>query len=176
MSNRILILDAAGKAITALDGHHGAAHAANFAATMLSRLHALGIDAVVVEVTPEQGGDAMRRDVIGNLHRLRAEFHRRPDGKRELVGLALFPEATPDERVMAKQGIGAGLGKAQAAATAAPVRGSLRLLAAPGDVHGTRHAIRIPRGRMNPAPGQPRTATEARQARRLARANARPAR
>lgn len=173
MANRILILDATGAAIYGFDCHHGSRAAADWANTMLQRLSAAGIDCTVLEIHPEQGGDEVRRGVIGSLHRLRAEFHTRPDGQRELVGLSLFPPTSARDKALASNGVGAGLGKAQAAATPLPVRAAMRLLAAPADVVGPRHPIRIPRGRMNPDPGQPRTPAEARQARRLARAQKR---
>lgn len=165
MATRILILDPDGAAICALDGHHGAEHAARWAASMLDRLAAQGVAATVLEIVPEEGGDAIRRGVFGALHRVHAEFHQRPDGKRELVGLVQRAEATREHEPRAK-----GLARTPAPEGLRPIRGGLRLLAAPGDVHGQRHAIRIPRGRMNPAPGQPRTHAEARTARRAGRA------
>lgn len=165
MATRILILDSDGASICALDGHHGAAHAAHWASTVLQRLAAQGIAATALEIVPEQGGDAIRRGVFGALHRLRAEFHQRPDGKRELVGLVQRAEPEKPHTPRVK-----GLTRTPAPEGLRAIRGSLRLLAAPADILGTRHPLRIPRGRMNTAPGQPRTAEEARIARRAARA------
>ncbi len=165
MANRILILDSGGTAICALDGHHGAAHAARWAAGMVQRLAEQGIAAAALEIVPEQGGDEIRRGVFGALHRVRAEFHLRPDGQRELVGLVQHPESKPVHEPRAK-----GITPAAAPEGARPIRGGLRLLTAPDDVHGERYAIRIPRGRLNHAPDQPRGHSEARIARRLARA------
>jgi hypothetical protein len=173
MATRILILADDGTALCALDGHHGVAHAGQWAGEMLTRLRAEGIEATVLEIHPEEGGDAMRRGVFGNLHRLRAEFHERPDGARELVGLNVFAEANQAEQRAAKVGAGAGLRLAQAAAPAVAVRGALRLLAAPATVTGTRHPLRLTRGRMEPDPYEPTTIAEARLQRRHDRAQSR---
>jgi hypothetical protein len=159
MATRILILDGNGKALYALDGHHGAAHAAAWAQQVQLAANVRGKRLIIAELQPAEGGDAMRRGIVGQLHRLRADWHTRPDGKRELVGLVLDGESAP--------------GRVKHTAESMPVRGHVRLLAAPEDVHGERCGLRIPRGRMNPNPGQARTAAEARQLRRQARANAR---
>lgn len=164
MANRILILDNEGAPICAMDGHHGASHAAAWIATTLAHLAEQGIEATVVELHPAQGGDAVRRGVVGNLHRLRMELHARPDGGRELVGLVLHPAASRDDAVVA-----GGLTMRQVAGTATRIEGAVRLLAAPAHVVGDRHPIRISNNRREPGLGATRDPQAARLARRAAK-------
>lgn len=161
MTTRILITDLAGFALACLDGHHGARHAQAWADTVRADLAARGVETMVFELNPSEGGDHFRRDVLEQIGRVRPEFRRRPDGLREVVGFA---------RVSAAR---AGEGKAAAAATPVAVRMSARIVSAPLDVHGPRQPIRIPRGRQNPAANAPMTDAERRHQRRLARATAR---
>ncbi len=172
MATRIVILDAIGRAVFSLDGHNGQQHAAEWTARTLEWCAQHGISATALEIVPAEGGDAYIKGVHTRLHLLRAEFHSRPDGRRELLSLNLFPEPSARDTSVANTGVGHGLGVAQAAATPAAVRGTLRLLAAPADVHGVRHPLRISNGRMNPLPAQARSMGEPRSARRLAVANA----
>lgn len=170
MANRILIVDENGTALFGLDGHHGALHAAEWAANMLSLIKAEhGIDCVALEFFPAEGGDATRRGVIGELHRLRAEIRSMPDGRREVLGLHVYPPAARGTGV-ATVGAGRGLLRTQAAATPAAVRGGLRVIAAPESIANPRAPVRIRRGRDNPPPGQPRTPDDIRTARKAQRA------
>jgi hypothetical protein len=153
MATRILIADGQGNPIVALDGHHGARHAADWLFAALATLAAQGVDAIATELTPAAGGDHFRSDVLQRIGQLRVELHQRPDGSREIVGLAQAP-STPQ--------------RGRQAAHSTPVHAALRLLQAPADVIGARHAVRIPRGRHNVPPGLPRTIEEIRRARRLA--------
>lgn len=159
MTTRILITDAAGFPLAMLDGQHGAVHAQRWTNDVCAQLAAAGIvDPMVFELTPAEGGDAFRMEVLQQLGRVRPELRKRPDGTRELLGFHRLPPAQ---------------GRAIAAATPEPVRCSHRLVSAPADVHGARQPIRVPRGRQNPAPGAPRTAQEARQLRRVQQAQRR---
>lgn len=158
MTTRIMITDAAGFPLTMLDGHHGAAHAERWTDTVCAQLRAQGVVPMVFELTPSEGGDAFRADVLQQLGRIRPEFRTRPDGQRELLG---FHRLRGDRN------------RAAVAATPDPVRCSHRLVAAPADVHGPRESIRVPRGRQNPAAGVPATATDRRHLRRLQRATER---
>lgn len=163
MANRIIIFDSAGAALIAMDGHHGSRHASDWTAQVLADFAARGIEAVAVEVIPQEGGDAMRRDVIGALADMRAEFHVLPDGRRELIGL----------HVSRRPATGESPGRAAKAAIASvpePVRGGVRVLHAPPDVANRRCCIRVGRGRDNPPPGQPRTPADIRTARKAQRA------
>lgn len=172
MANRILIIDDAGVPIFGLDGHHGARHAAEWTDTVLAQLAAQGVLAFAVELHPAAGGDDVRRGVISQLARLRAELRTLPDGRRELIGLHRYPDATPGAS-RASVGIGNGLAKGQAAATPLAITGALRVVAAPPGIANPRAPIRIPRGRANVPPEQPRTTDQIRHARRAARAAAR---
>lgn len=159
MTTRILIADASGYPLAMLDGNHGAAHAQRWANDVCAQLAAAGVvDPMVFELTPAEGGDTFRVDVLQQLGRIRPEFRRRPDGTRELIGFHRLQPAR---------------GRAGVAATPEPVLCSHRLVRAPSDVHGPRQAIRVPRGRQNPAAGAPQTAQEARQLRRSQRAQQR---
>jgi hypothetical protein len=173
MATRILITDGNGWPIYGLDGHHGERHAAQWTAEVLATIKAeTGIDGIAVELQPAEGGDAVRRGIIGNLHRLRAELRTLPDGRRELIALNRYPDGSPrDSR--AEIGAGRGLTKSQAAATPEAFRGALRVIAAPADIANPRTPIRIRRGRLNVPADQPRTHAEIRHARRAARAAAR---
>lgn len=154
MTTRILITDAAGFPLAMLDGHHGAQHAQEWTRAMLAQLAQSGIaDPMVFELTPTEGGDAFRADVLQQLGRIRPEFRTRPDGRRELLGFHRLAAART---------------RASAAATPERVHCTHRLVSAPADVHGTRAPIRIPRGRQNSA--APLSATERRQLRRAERA------
>lgn len=154
MTTRILITDAAGFPLAMLDGNHGAAHAERWTADVCAHLRGQGVDPMVFELMPSEGGDAFRADVLQQLGRLRPEFRKRPDGARELVGFHRLTAARSRAAV----------------ATPEPVRCSHRLVLAPTDVHGRRQPIRVPRGRQNPTSGAPRTAAEARLQRRQQRA------
>lgn len=155
MTTRILITDSAGFPLAMIDGHHGAQHAHDVTQAMLAQLAQDGIaDPMVFELTPSEGGDAFRADVLQQLGRLRPEFRKRPDGARELLGFHRLTAARSRAAV----------------ATPEPVRCSHRLVLAPTDVHGRRQPIRVPRGRQNPTAGAPRTAAEARLQRRQQRA------
>lgn len=154
MTTRILITDASGFPLAMLDGHHGAAHAERWTADVCAQLRGQGIEPMVFELTPSEGGDAFRADVLQQLGRLRPEFRKRPDGARELLGFHRLTAARSRAAV----------------ATPEPVRCSHRLVLAPTDVHGRRQPIRVPRGRQNPTAGAPRTAAEARLQRRQQRA------
>lgn len=158
MTTRILITDAAGFPLTMLDGHHGAAHAQRWTDTVCAQLLEQGIEPMVFELTPSEGGDAFRADVLQQLGRIRPEFRKRPDGARELIGFHRLANART---------------RRAAAATPDPVRCAYRLVQAPADVHGPRQPIRVPRGRQNPATGAPLTAAEARLQRRQQRATER---
>lgn len=178
MATRLFIVTDAGEVLDALDGHHGNAHALAWALNTLQRRRAEGFTCDALELIPEQGGDIVRRGVVGSIHRLRAQFHRRPDGARELVGLALAPELRPDEPGVAAVGIGRGLGKRQAAAAPLPVRGALRVvvddsLPAPASPILAPRARLDRRTRLDPPPGAPRTPADRRHARRLQRARER---
>jgi hypothetical protein len=173
MTTRIVIADEMGKVICGIDGNHGAHHAEQWCARVVADIADRGVPAVAIELHPVEGCDAIRCGVFGNLHRLRAELRTLPDGRREIIGLNLYPEATPRDNVRAKSGAGAGLTKRQAAATPTAVRGALRVIAAPADIANPRAPIRIPHGRMNVPVGEPRTHAEIRHARRAARAAAR---
>jgi hypothetical protein len=174
MATRLLITDAQGVPMFAIDGHHGARHAAEWASGMMMQLTAAGVDAMLIELHPAQGADDFRRDTLEQIGRIRVEFHQRPDGLREVVSLARYPKRAGES--VATQGVGRGLLKSAAAATATALVGGFRLVHAPADVHGDRHAVRVPRGRMNPTQEQPRTIGEMRQQRRLDRASQRGAR
>lgn len=154
MTTRILITDASGFPLAMLDGHHGAQHAQDWTRATLAQFAQSGIaDPMVFELTPSEGGDAFRADVLQQLGRIRPEFRTRPDGRRELLGFHLLAAART---------------RASAAATPEPVRCSHRLVQAPASVHGDRQPIRIPRGRQNSA--APMSATDRRHLRRAARA------
>lgn len=154
MTTRILITDASGFPLAMLDGNHGAAHAERWTADVCTQLRAQGIEPMVFELTPSEGGDAFRVDVAQQLGRLRPEFRKRPHGARELVGFHRLTAARSRAAVAMPE----------------PVRCSHRLVQAPADVHGQRQPIRVPRGRQNPTAGAPRTAAEARLQRRQQRA------
>lgn len=153
MATRIIAFSPDGTALTALDGHHGSELAARWAALVVEQLAAQGVDAMVVEVEPEQGGDAARSDMIGSLHRLRAETRRTPDGRRELLGLLRLSDA-PDAR-------------AAVAATPERVRCGLRLVCAPGEWLTPLRPVRVARGRLSGG-GTPAAARHARRAERAA--------
>lgn len=159
MATRILILTPDGTPLFGMDGHHGAAHAARWIADTQALLREQGItDTVAVEITPEQGGDAVRREVIGQIHRLRLETRRRPCGAREITALNLLAEPqTPDDVMRA------------AIATPQRVPARLHLVHAPPEFADPRRPIRIPRGRMEPDPYTPADPQAARIARKLAR-------
>lgn len=162
MTTRIIITDASGFPLAALEGNHGAAHARRWTADVCAQIEARGIrDPVVLEITPVEGGDAWRREVQEQMGCVRPEFRKRPDGARELLGFHRLPLAAR------------GAQRSSAAATPALVRCSWRLVEAPADVHGPRQPIRVPRGRQNPGPGAPLTDAERRHQRRAARANTR---
>lgn len=153
MATRVLITDLSGFPLASLDGHHGATHAVRWTADMRARLAADGIETMVFELTPSAGGDTYRKEVLERIGQLRFEFHRRPDGKREIVGAVALPR---------------GNGKSAAASMPAAPRFTAHIVDAPEDIHGTRRPIRVPRGRMNGT--APRTPDERRLARRLERA------
>lgn len=154
MTTRILITDDTGFPLAMLDGHHGAQHAQEWTRAMLAHLAQSGIaDPMVFELTPSEGGDAFRADVLEQIGRIRPEFRTRPDGQRELLGF---------HRLAASRS------RASAAATPEPVRCAHRLVSAPANVHGDRQPIRIPRGRQNSA--SPLSATDRRHLRRAVRA------
>lgn len=159
MATRILILTPDGAPLYGLDGHHGAAHAARWVADTQALLREQGsTDTVVLEITPEQGGDACRRDIIGQIGRLRLETRRRPCGAREITALNLLAEPqTPDDVMRA------------AIATPQRVPARLHLVHAPPEFADPRRPIRIPRGRMEPDPHTPADLQAARIARKLAR-------
>jgi len=150
MATRILILNSSGHALCGLDGHHGELHAADWVQMQVARYAAAGEDVTVVQWHPVAGGEAVLTDCLAQLHRLAMDTHTRPDGRSELLGLALRPEPA-------------------ARGTPHAVGGSWRLLHAPAVIHGQRHPLRIPRSRHNPEAGAPRTSEEARTARRLRR-------
>lgn len=152
MANRIIAFSPDGTPLVALDGHHGSEVAARWSALITQQLEAQGIEPILIEFEPDQGGDETRIGVVGNLHRLRLETRRCPDGRRELLGLIrLADDADP-----------------RAAVAAAPeaVRGGLRLLRAPGQWATPLRPMRLARSRLAGAP----TAQDARQQRRAARA------
>lgn len=162
MATRILILTPEGTPLFAMDGHHGAAHAQRWIADTQALLREQGItDTVAVEITPEQGGDAVRREVIGQIHRLRLETRRRPCGAREITALNLLADPQDADDLMRA-----------AIATPQRVPARLHLVHAPADYAGPRRPIRIPRGRMEPPPGFPATPQEARLRRRIERRSA----
>lgn len=170
MTSRILILDASGVALYGLTSP-SQREAAEWADSVVAGLAAHGIDAIALELQPTEGGDACRRGVLGQLHRLRAELRQLPAGRREVLGLNLYAEG--DAGAHATLGAGRGMPKAQAASTPMPVRGRLRVIAAPAHVTNPRERVMVRRGRANAEPGQPRTIEEHRHARRVARAAAR---
>lgn len=161
MTTRILITDATGFPLAMLDGHHGAQHAQEWTRAMLAQLAQSGIaDPMVFELTPSEGGDAFRADVLQQLGRIRPEFRTRPDGQREVIGFHRI-EPVGRQFVASPQ-------KVAAMAPAASVRCAHRLVQAPANVHGDRQPIRIPRGRQNST--APLSATDRRHLRRAARA------
>ncbi len=161
MATRILILTPDGTPLYGLDGHHGATHAARWVDDVLAQLAAAGVaDPLVLELEPEEGGDACRHGIIGSIHALRLETRRTPAGGREILGLNRI--ALPEEQNDAAA-------KRAAAATPERVRAHLRLVHAPDEYTAPRRPIRIPRGRMEPPAGAPTTPAQARLARRLAR-------
>lgn len=140
-----------------LDGHHGATHATRWVQETLAMLVEQGIhDCVALEIHPSQGGDDCRRGIIGNLRGLRLETRRLPDGRRECVALNRERPGIPDDHL-----------KRQAIALPERVHATLRIIHAPADYAGTRRAIRIPRGRMEPVPGTPMDPQAARLHRKL---------
>lgn len=157
MADRILIADSNGRTLACMDGHHGAHHAADWVRIVRAEFAAKGIETVALVLHPAAGGDDFRREVLEQAGRVRVVLHARPDGKREIVGLSRGQGAKNKH------------GRASVGAAHAVTCG-LRLLAAPADIYGARHPLRIPRGRANPAPGQPRTDAERRLQRRAARA------
>lgn len=156
MTTRILIASTAGLPLTAIDCHHGARHAADWVAQTCADYAALGIETMVLELFPAEGGDGFRRDTLEQIGAMRLDMHVRPDGLREIVG-------------MVRQ---RGEGKAM---RVDPVRTSVRIVDAPAWLHGDRKAIRVPRGRQNVAVDAPRTDAEKRHARRQDRAQSRAA-
>jgi hypothetical protein len=156
MTTRILITDPSGFPLAALDGHHGARHAVDWLRDMREILARNGItETMVFEITPQAGGDDYRRQFMERLGRIRFNFHRRPDGKREIVGALVAPDGS----------------KRGAASLPADARITVHIVDAPESIHGARRPIRIPRGRQNGT--GPRTDAEKRIARRLDRANSR---
>jgi hypothetical protein len=167
MTSRIVIIENAGAALTAFEGP-SARHAADWAAGKLDELRRAGVTSIAIEWHPAEGGDDAHHDVIHCLHCVRAEMRARPDGTREIIGMLRYPTAVAGAR-----GVAAAR-KAGMLAAPAAVRGALRVLAAPPDIANPRYPIRVPRGRANVPPGQPRTIAEIRAARRAARARSRP--
>lgn len=161
MATRILILTPDGTPLYGLDGHHGATHAARWVDDVLAQLAAAGVaDPLVLELEPEEGGDACRHGIIGCIHAQRLETRRRPDGAREILGL---------NRIALPEGQGDADAKRAAAATPTRVGARLHLVRGPAEFAAPRRPIRIPRGRMEPLAGAPATPAQARIARRLAR-------
>lgn len=156
MATRIIITDLAGFPLAALDGRHGAAHAATWASEQRALLAAEGYaETMLFEVTPTQGGDIYLNEVQRQLGRLRFETRRRPDGKREIIGAMLTPTNAAQ----------------RSAAIPVPVGLHIRIVDAPEHLHGDRQPIRIPRGRH--AAVDRRSPADKRQARRLAKAQGR---
>ena len=154
MATRILILSPTGEALAAIDGHHGEQHAAGWAASVVDQLRQEhGIEAIAVELSPAVGGDDVRRGVVGAIHRVRAELRALPDGRRELIGLHLYPEPAGDAP-RAQLGVGRGLTKAQAVATPRPILGGVRVVHAPADVANARQPVRVRAGRLNATQGE----------------------
>lgn len=157
MATRIIFFSQDGAALYGMDGHHGSAHAARWVDDMLVWLESQGVvDPIVCELTPAEGGEACRRDIIGKLHELRLETRKTPTGQREIIGLnrlAVLPEDPGDPRRMAS-------------ATPDRIRASIRLVHAPADFAGERQPVRVTRGRLETPP---MTAQEARLQRRLQR-------
>lgn len=157
MATRILILTPDGTPLYGLDGHHGAAHATRWVADTLEMLAGQGIhDCIALQIHPTQGGDDCRRGIIGQIHRLRLETRQRPDGLREITALNLLADAEPDDDI-----------KRVAVSTPERVAATLQIVQAPDSLAGTRRAIRIPRGRMEPVPGTPMDPQAARLHRKL---------
>lgn len=133
MASRIIVFGPDGSALYGLDGHHGSAHGARWAEAMAQAMDSIGIEPIIIEIEPQQGGDAVRREVIGSVHRVRLEMRKRPDGRRELIGLIRLSDAD-DQR-------------ASVAATPEPIRCGWRVVRAPADVEAPRLGVRVSRGR-----------------------------
>ena len=174
MATRVLVFAADGTPLHGLDCHHGETMAARWVDSVLAALAAAGVEAIVVECTPAEGGDAWRHGIVDHIDRLRLETHTRPDGAREVVGLHRFPRLRPDQDARAAPGGNPFLTLREHASLPDRVPATLRLVAAPAEIVGERAPIRVRRGRMNPEPGAPATPAEARLRRRAAKARARP--
>lgn len=133
MASRIIAFGPTGVALYAIDGHHGSAHGARWAAAVSQQLAGSGIDPIIVEIEPQQGGDAVRREVIGSVHRVRLELRTRPDGLREVLGLLRISDADDP--------------RAAVAATPEPIGCGWRVIQAPADVAAPRQPVRVSRGR-----------------------------
>lgn len=135
MATRILVFDNTGAPIYALDGHHGTDHAERWLAQVRAQLAGAGVEPVIVEIEPAEGGETVRREVIGCLHCARIESRRRPDGAREIVSLLALADHADARR----------------AAVAMPraVRCGLRVLAAPADWIAQRKPLRRVRNRLS---------------------------
>ena len=64
MTTRILITDVSGFPLAMLDGNHGAAHAERWTADVCAQLRAQGVESMVFDLTPSEGGDAFRADEV----------------------------------------------------------------------------------------------------------------
>ena len=140
MATRILICTGNGQAFAAIDGHGGAKQAAEWVRQVSAQLIAQGDDPIVMELTPEQGGEAVRADLMDQLHLVRCELRTQPGGAREIIGL---------HRTQSPRAGDAGLKRA-AIALPERVPCSLRVLRAPEGIANARHAMRMPRTRLDP--------------------------
>lgn len=121
MAARIIAFDHSGVALYGIDAHHGDDHAAAWAEDVAALVRAeLGIDPIIVEYDPTEGG-AGARSTIQSIHEVRLDLHVRPDQQREITG-------------MVRQGISVGR--------------ALRVLSAPSMIEGRRSSIRAKPGSL----------------------------